>query len=239
MATGAIKIWILSLLHRERGLLGTLSPTGRQALTAIAVGYLLIAIVMVLNGTVGARLHVGFPVLNRSSFGFWFSYFSVISRVILAMFWFGILTFSGSESVYQMLKAVWPSTARIPNHLPASSPVTTRDMMCYFLYWLIQFPLILVPPQKIRHFFTFKSIIVPCAWFAMLVWAMVRVPSSKSLAPNKGPLTQTTLSGSTLAWAWLNALNSSLGLYSTLSINIPDFTRYAKNERACVNIKIT
>ena len=45
---------------------------------------------MVLNGTIGARLHIAFPVLNRSSFGFWLSYFSVISRVVLAMFWFGV-----------------------------------------------------------------------------------------------------------------------------------------------------
>jgi NCS1 family nucleobase:cation symporter-1 len=46
--------------------------------------------VVVLNGTTGARLHIAFPVLNRSSFGFWLSYFSVISRVVLSMFWFGI-----------------------------------------------------------------------------------------------------------------------------------------------------
>lgn len=45
---------------------------------------------MVLNGTIGARLHIAFPVLNRSSFGFWLSYFSVISRVVLSMFWFGV-----------------------------------------------------------------------------------------------------------------------------------------------------
>lgn len=57
---------------------------------------------MVLNGTIGARLHVPFPVLNRSSFGFWFSYFSVVSRVVLSMFWFGIQTFTGSECVYQV-----------------------------------------------------------------------------------------------------------------------------------------
>lgn len=57
---------------------------------------------MVLNGTIGARLHISFPVLNRSSFGFWFSYFSVISRVVLSMFWFGIQTFTGSECVYQV-----------------------------------------------------------------------------------------------------------------------------------------
>ena len=45
---------------------------------------------MVFNGTVGARLHVAFPVLNRSSFGFGFSYFTVVSRVVLACFWFGV-----------------------------------------------------------------------------------------------------------------------------------------------------
>ena len=74
----------------------------RQALPAIAVGHIIIAVAMVLNGTTGARLHVAFPVLNRSSFGFWFSYFSVISRVVLSMFWFGIQTYTGSESVYQV-----------------------------------------------------------------------------------------------------------------------------------------
>ena len=74
----------------------------RQALPAIAVGHIIIAVVMVLNGTTGARLHVAFPVLNRSSFGFWFSYFSVISRVVLSMFWFGIQTYTGSECVYQV-----------------------------------------------------------------------------------------------------------------------------------------
>lgn len=70
--------------------------TWRQALVAIAVGHTIIAVVVVLNGTIGARLHISFPVLNRSSFGFWFSYFTVVSRVVLAMFWFGILVSSSS-----------------------------------------------------------------------------------------------------------------------------------------------
>jgi len=98
-------------------------------------------VVVVLNGTVGARLHISFPVLNRSSFGFWFSYFTVISRAVLAMFWFGIQvlsflsllpkpliynqTYTGSECMYQMLKAIWPSISRLPNHLPESANMTT------------------------------------------------------------------------------------------------------------------
>ncbi|KAI0070432.1 cytosine-purine permease [Panus rudis PR-1116 ss-1] len=199
----------------------------RQALPAIAVGHMIISVVMVLNGTIGARLHIPFPVLNRSSFGFWFSYFSVISRVVLSMFWFGIQTFTGSECVYQMLKAIWPSLARLPNHLPESADITTSGLMCYFLYWLIQFPFMLISPQRIRWLFLVKAIIVPIAWLAMLIWAFIKVPSSSGFFEQ-----HTALSGSSLSWAWLSALNASLGIYSTLAVNIPDFTRYAKDERA-------
>ncbi|KAF8154064.1 NCS1 nucleoside transporter family [Crassisporium funariophilum] len=199
----------------------------RQALPAIAVGHCIIAVVMVLNGTIGARLHIAFPVLNRSSFGFWLSYFSVISRVILSMFWFGIQTFTGSECVYQMLKAIWPSIARLPNNLSQSANITSAGMMCYFIYWCIQFPLMFISPQKIRHFFTIKGIIVPIAWISMLIWSFVKVPARISLDPR-----HSNLSGSASSWAWLSALNSALGIYATLAVNIPDFTRYAKNEKA-------
>ena len=57
---------------------------------------------MVATGTIGARLHVPFPVLARSSFGFWFSYFVVIIRIVLSFFWFGTQSYTGSESVYQV-----------------------------------------------------------------------------------------------------------------------------------------
>ena len=118
--------------------------------------------------------------------------------------------------------------------------------MCYFLYWLIQFPLMLVSPQKIKHFFTIKSIIVPIAWLSILIWSTIAVPVGTSLGPEHA-----SLHGPSLSWAWLSALNSALGFYATLAVNIPDFTvcrptyfcndkadhaaprqRYAKNERA-------
>ncbi|KAI0319812.1 cytosine-purine permease [Amylostereum chailletii] len=199
----------------------------RQVLPAVALGHAIVAVIMVLNGTTGARLHVPFPVLNRSSFGFWLSYFSVVSRVVLSMFWYGIQTYTGSECVYQMLKALWPSITRVPNRLPESAHITTVNLMCYLLYWLIQFPFMLVSPHRIRWLFTVKAVVVPPAWLAMLAWAMVRVP------PGQGLLAQhATIGGRALAWAWLGALNSVLGLYSTYTVNIPDFTRYARSERA-------
>lgn len=120
-----------------------------------------------------------------------------------------------------MLKAIWPSIANLPNHLPAGANITTRGMLCYLLYWLLQFPVMFVSPQQIRWLFVAKGIIVPVAWLAMLIWAFVKVPVNA----NGGLLTETaTLKGSELSFAWLSALNSALGIYSTLAVNIPDFT---------------
>ncbi|KAF8306380.1 cytosine-purine permease [Clavulina sp. PMI_390] len=197
----------------------------RQALPAVALGHFLIALIITANGTVGARLHVPFPVLNRSSFGFWFSYFTVVSRVVLAMFWFGIQTYTGSEAVYQMIKAIWPSFARLPNHLPASANITSAGLLSYFLFWLIQFPFLLVSPQKIRWLFLVKSFIVPPTFVAMMIWAFVKSPGGAG-----GPLfhQKATITGSNLSWAWMSALNSALGNYATIAVNIPDFTRYAR-----------
>ena len=137
-----------------------------------------------------------------------------------------------------MLKAIWPSIAHLPNHLPPGANMTTsgaqqlcfcqigrqtltypEGMICFFLFWLIQFPFMFVSPQKIRWLFLAKSIIVPPTWIALLIWAMVKVPPSSGLLSKKAEL-----SGSALFWAWLGALNSALGSYSTLGVNIPDFT---------------
>lgn len=54
------------------------------------VGTFCVAIPMVLNGAIGAKLHVPFSVITTGSFGYYFRYFCIVSRAILAMFWFGI-----------------------------------------------------------------------------------------------------------------------------------------------------
>jgi nucleobase:cation symporter-1, NCS1 family len=76
-----------------------------------------------------------------------------------------------------------------------------------------------VSPQNIRYLFTVKGIILPFAWLSILIWSFIKVPAKTSFEPF-----HTNLSGSSLSWAWLSALNAALGNYATLSVNIPDFT---------------
>src|SRR5260370_37663651 len=92
-------------------------------------------------------------------------------------------------------------------------------MLCYFIYWSIQFPFLFISPQKLGYLFLAKSIIVPPTLLALLIWAFVKVPPNRSLlTPNQ------TLSDNELLWAWLSAFNSAVGVFGTLGINIPNFT---------------
>ncbi|KAG9012360.1 hypothetical protein FRB93_001782 [Tulasnella sp. JGI-2019a] len=102
-------------------------------------------------------------------------------------------------------------------------------MMCYFLYWLIQLPLLLIPVHKIRWLFIIKSFLVPACWLSMFIWALVKTRGAGGTGIFSQPA---KLHGSAATWAWFAALNSALGNFATLAVNIPDFTRFAKSEKA-------
>lgn len=109
-----------------------------------------------------------------------------------------------------------PDTSNPPN---SQLKLHNVGIMCYFIYWVIQFPFMLVSVQKIRWLFFAKALIVPPSWIALLIWAFVKVPASSGLFN-----LHATATGSEFSWAYLMALNASLGAYATLAVNIPDFT---------------
>jgi nucleobase:cation symporter-1, NCS1 family len=92
-------------------------------------------------------------------------------------------------------------------------------MLCYFIFWTFQFPFVLISPQKIRWLFVAKAALVPVAWLSMLIWPVVKTGGAKPIFEQKS-----SLHGSALGYAWLAALNSAVGNYAALSVNIPDFT---------------
>ncbi|KIJ54565.1 hypothetical protein M422DRAFT_152716 [Sphaerobolus stellatus SS14] len=194
----------------------------REAIPIVLLGYMITMVPIVLNGITGARLHIPFAVLNRSSMGFGLAYWSIFSRAILSCFWQGVQGANGGNCVTQMIRAIWPSYRNIPNHLPASAGITTVGMISYFLFWIIQLPFLLLRPSKLRWFFLLKAIVAPACGISMMIWAFVRTGG--------GPIFEqrSSLSGSDKAWAWLSCMNAVIGNYATLAVNIPDFTRYAR-----------
>lgn len=76
----------------------------KMAIGACVLGNALMGIVITINGRIGAtvrslvsvralanksKLHTPFPVLARMPFGYYLSYFVVLSRCVLAIVWLG------------------------------------------------------------------------------------------------------------------------------------------------------
>jgi hypothetical protein len=96
----------------------------------IVVGTSCVAIPMVLNGAIGAKLHIPFSVAVRASFGYYLAYFCIVSRSILAMFWLGIQGANGAQCITIMLTAIWPSYANIPNTIDtAKQGIDSKGMV--------------------------------------------------------------------------------------------------------------
>jgi NCS1 family nucleobase:cation symporter-1 len=73
-----------------------------------------------------------------------------------ALFWHAIQTYTGSTAMTQMIRAIWPSFLDIPNHIPEAAGITTQQMVSHFLFFSLQFPILLTPPHKLQWFFIFK-----------------------------------------------------------------------------------
>jgi nucleobase:cation symporter-1, NCS1 family len=164
-----------------------------------------------LNGAIGVVHHVPFPVIARASWGFWGSYVAIISRAILAIFWFAIQTMNGANTVRVMIGAIWPSFLTLPNHIPESQGIDDATMISFFLFWLAQIPFLLMHPNQLRWLFMAKSIIVPLSWIAIMGWALGSTDGGEIFNQ------QAQVSGSAYSWAFLSSMTSVIGNYATLS----------------------
>ncbi|KXT02191.1 hypothetical protein AC578_5958 [Pseudocercospora eumusae] len=200
--------------------------TYREAIYSLILGLGIVSIPLVLNGAIGAHLHVPFPVAARSSFGFLFARFAVVTRMVTALFWHAIQTYTGSTALTQMLRAIWPSYLDIPNHLPASAGITSQQLLSHFLFWSIQFPILLIPPHKLRWFFIFKVIVTVTASTATVI-------AMTSKAGGTGHIwdQEYRVHGAARSWLTLAAMMSCAGGWATMATNVPDFTRYLKSPK--------
>jgi len=200
--------------------------TWREAVVAIIFGSLTCTVPLVLNGMIGARLHIPFPVAMRASFGFYFSRFAVITRATTALFWHAIQTYTGSEAMTQIIRSIWPSYLDIPNHIPDSVGITTQGMISHLIFWLVQFPILLIPPHKLKWFFVCKCILVITASIATVI-------TMTSKAGGTGDIWNLPygVHGTARSWLILSSLSSITGGWATMATNIPDFTRYLKTEK--------
>jgi len=196
-----------------------------QSWLCVWAGYTIAAAFVVINARIGAHYAISLPVAARSSFGIWGSLWPVFNRAAMACIWYGVQAWIGGRCVYVMIHAIWKSWNREITS-PVFTSTTVTDWVSFFIFWLLSLPAIWPPVHKIRHLFTVKSIVVPPAGLAFLIWAIVK-------AGGIGPVVNRSNSiyGSELAWEVILGIMSSVANFAALIVNAPDFARFARTPK--------
>jgi nucleobase:cation symporter-1, NCS1 family len=192
-----------------------------QAMITILLGNVIVLIPMILNAHAGTKYGISFPVLCRASFGVRGANVAAMLRAIVACGWFGIQTWIGALALDALMKAAWPGWAQIPG----------STAIAFALFWAIQVAIILKGTEGIKILESWSAPLL-LGGGALLLWWATRNGGGLSHILNESQRLQ---KGHGLFWSLFPAaLTANVGYWATLSLNIPDFTRYAKSQRSQV-----
>ncbi len=199
-----------------------------QSILTIFIANTIVLIPMILNGHAGAKYGIPFPVLARASFGTIGANIPAILRAIVACGWFGIQTWIGGKAIYYLIRVWFPSLSEtlISGILPDAVP-----LICFFVFWLLNMYIVYLGVDSIRKLLVFKALFLPLAALALLLWAISATDGLGAILSQPSKFTDT---GSFFKF-FFPALTGMVGFWATLSLNIPDFTRYAKSQKAQIN----
>jgi NCS1 family nucleobase:cation symporter-1 len=208
------------------GMIGA-GMTWWQALLTVFLGNLIVLIPMTLNAHPGTAYGIPFPVLLRASFGIRGANIAALLRGVVACGWFGIQTWIGGAAIY--------STMAMIIGFEAGEPITWlgisgSQLMCFIAFWTVNVVFIWRGMESIKWLEVLSAPFLLAVGMLLLVWAVMK-------ADGFGPIFAKPSGFATAGafWAAFGAgLTAMVGFWSTLSLNIPDFSRYAKSQRAQV-----
>jgi nucleobase:cation symporter-1, NCS1 family len=189
-----------------------------QAILTVFLGNLLVLVPMLLNAHAGARYGIPFPVFARSAFGVLGSNVAAILRALVACGWFGIQTWIGGEAINTMIVALVPAWS----HQALAAPA------CFLFFWLLNVLVILRGLRTIRLLQGVSAPFLLAIGLVLLFWA-------RGKAGGFGPMLSAPSKFRDFAAFFrffIPSLTGVVGFWATVALNIPDFTRYAKSQRA-------
>lgn len=198
-----------------------------QALITILIGNLIVLVPMILNGHVGVKFGIPYPVFARASFGIKGSNIPAMLRALVACGWFGIQTWIGGTAIYTLLLMVWPEAQSVEGQI---MDVGIVPFLCFMAFWFMNLFFVWKGVESIKWLETLSAPFLVLGGAALLYWAYTSAEGITQIfqAPSKFE------TSADFFHFFFPALTGIIGFWATLSLNIPDFTRYAKDQKAQV-----
>jgi NCS1 family nucleobase:cation symporter-1 len=197
-----------------------------QALFTIGLGNTIVLVPILLNAHPGTKYGVPFPVLARASFGTRGANIPAVLRAIVACGWFGIQTFIGGEAVKTFIEALWPNYGHLAKGVTLLG-LSVPSAITFLAFWALNIFIIYRGMNAVRVFENWAAPIVLVLAAVLLAWAVGR-------ADGLGPMLSQPSKFTTVGEFWkvfIPSLTGMIGFWATLSLNIPDFTRFGKGQR--------
>jgi len=190
----------------------------KQAVGTILLGNLIVLIPMLLNAHAGAKYGIPFPVFVRASFGPVGANIPAMLRAIVACGWFGIQSWIGGQAIAAMVVVLWPQAEHMPSVI----------WICFLGFWALNMFVVWRGVESIRFLQSFSAPLMLVMSLMLLFWMLHK-------AGGFGPMLSAPSTFKTSASFWhffFPSLTAMVGYWATLSLNIPDFTRYSKNQES-------
>lgn len=200
-----------------------------QAMATVLLGNLIVLVPMMLIGHAGTRYGVPFPVLLRASFGTIGARLPGLLRGLVACGWFGIQTWVGGFAIYQILNAI--SGGSFIGTPLAFIGIDLAQLVSFLAFWAVQVYFIAKGIESIRWLETLAAPLLILSALALLVWAYMNGGGFGSMLSRPSEFVAGGAREGQFWQVFWPSLTAMIGFWSTLSLNIPDFTRFAKSQR--------
>ena len=197
-----------------------------QATLTVFLGNAIVLIPMTLNAHPGTAYGVPFPVLLRASFGTLGANIPAMMRAFVACGWFGIQTWVGGAAIYATSAVIFGFNPATKINLPVLG-ISPGELFCFLLFWALNMAIILRGMDSIKWLEVWSAPFLILTGVGMLIWAV-------TAAKGWGPMLGEPSKFKTNAEFWpvfAAGLTAMVGYWATLSLNIPDFSRFARSQR--------
>ncbi len=189
-----------------------------EALWTILIANVVVLIPLTLNAYPGTRFGIPCPVVLRASFGIIGSNVPALIRAVVACGWFGVQTLFGGIAIHLLLSALFDGWAALGG---------TGEVIGFFIFWVANVWVVIRGSESIKHLETLAAPLLLLVAVGLVVWALPKVSINEVLAT---PATRPD--GASFFGYFMAALTAMVGFWATLSLNIPDFSRFADSQKS-------
>jgi NCS1 family nucleobase:cation symporter-1 len=200
-----------------------------QAITTIFLGNLIVVIPMILNAHAGTRYGIPFPVFCRASFGVRGANVPALMRAFVACGWFGIQTWIGGAAIYKILGVFYPGLVRA--ELPTFLGITFPAFVCFLFFWGVNMLVVYKGIECIRWLLNIKAPLLIALGLLLLWWAYRNAGGFGPILAQPSAFDERQPKAGQFWTFFVPSLTGMIGFWATLSLNIPDFSRYARSQR--------